>query len=38
VKRTWKKQACIKIKDPTLQELKSIMYDKDGPFGIGDEM
>jgi hypothetical protein len=36
VKRAWEKQACIKIKDPTLcnnvlQELKNIMYDKDGP-------
>jgi hypothetical protein len=38
VKRTWKKQACIKIIDPTLQELKNIMYDKDGPFGAGAEM
>ncbi len=37
------KQACIKIKDPALcnnvlQELKNIMYDKDGPSGIDVEM
>jgi hypothetical protein len=43
VKRTWKKQACIKIKDPTLrnnvlQELGNIMYDKDGPSGAGVKM
>jgi hypothetical protein len=43
VKRTWKKQVCIKIKDPTLrsnvlQELRNIMYDKDGPFGANAEM
>ncbi len=43
MKKTWQKQACIKIKDPTLhnnvlQELGDIMYDKDGPFGVGVEM
>jgi hypothetical protein len=43
VKRTWQKQACIKIKDPTLhnnvlQELRNIMYDKDGPSKVGVEM
>jgi hypothetical protein len=43
VKRAWKKQTCIKIKDPTLhsnvlQELGNIMYDKDGPSRIGVEM
>jgi hypothetical protein len=43
VKRTWKKQVCIKIIDPTLhsnvlQELRNIMYDKDGPFGANAEM
>ncbi len=43
MKRTWQKQACIKIKDPSLysnvlQELGNIMYDNDVPFGIGVEM
>jgi len=43
VKRAWKKQACIKIKDPTLrnnllQELRNIMYDKDDPSGVGVKM
>jgi hypothetical protein len=43
VKRAWKKQTCIKIKDPTLhsnvlQELKNIMYDKDGPSGASAKM
>jgi len=43
VKRTWQKQACIKIKNPTLcnnilQELGKIIYDKDGPFGTNAEM
>ncbi len=43
MKRAWEKQACIKIKDPTLhinvlQKLKNIMYDKDGPFGTGAKM
>jgi hypothetical protein len=37
VKITWQKQACIKIKNPTLrnnilQELGNIMYDKDGSW------
>jgi hypothetical protein len=43
VKRTWQKQACIKIKYQTLssivlQELGNIMYDKDGPSGTSVEM
>jgi len=43
VKKTWQKQACNKINDPTLhsnvlQELKNIMYDKDGPSGVGAKM
>jgi hypothetical protein len=43
VKKTWQKQACIKRNDPTLhinvlQELRNIMYGKDGPFGVGAEM
>jgi hypothetical protein len=43
MKKTWQKQACIKIKDPTLhsnvlQELGNIMYDKDGPSRVGVEM
>jgi hypothetical protein len=43
VKRTWHKQACIKIKGPTLhsnilQELGNIMYDKEGPSGVSVEM
>jgi hypothetical protein len=43
VKRAWQKQAWIKIKDSSLhsnvlQELGNIMYDKDGPFGVGVEM
>ncbi len=41
--RAWQKQACIKIKDPTLhsnvlQELGKIIYDKDGPFRTSVEM
>jgi hypothetical protein len=43
VKKTWQKQACIKIKDPSLcnivlQELGNIMYDKDGPSKVGAKM
>jgi hypothetical protein len=43
VKKTSQKQACIKIKDPTLrnnvlQELGNIMYDKDGPSRTCAEM
>ncbi len=43
MKRTWQKQACNKIKysslhNNVLQELGNIMYDKDGPFGVGVEM
>ncbi len=43
VKRTWQKHACIKIKNQKLcnnilQELRKIMYDKDGPFGVDVKM
>jgi hypothetical protein len=43
VKKTRQKQACIKIKDPSLcnnvlQELENIMYDKDGPSKVGAKM
>jgi hypothetical protein len=43
LKRAWQKQACIKIKDPTLhsnvlQELGNIMYDRGGPFRACVEM
>ncbi len=43
VKRAWQKQACIKIKDPTLhsnvlQELRYIIYDNDDPSKTGVEM
>jgi hypothetical protein len=43
MKITWPKQACIKIKDPTLcsnvlQEVGNIMYDKDGPLGANAQM
>jgi hypothetical protein len=43
VKRTWQKQACIKIKNPTLrsnvlEELRNTMYDKDGPSRTCAEM
>ncbi len=43
MKKTWQKQTCIKIKYPTLhnnvlQELRNIVYDKDGPSKAGVEM
>ncbi len=43
MKKTWQKQTCIKIKNRTLhsnvlKELRNIMYDKDGPSGVGVEM
>ncbi len=43
MKRAWQKQACIKIKNPTLhsnilQELRNIMYDRDGPSRVSVEM
>ncbi len=42
LKKTWQKQTCITIKYPTLhnnvlQELRNIVYDKDGPSKIGVE-
>jgi hypothetical protein len=41
--KSWQKQTYVKIKDPTLrsnvlQELRNIMYDKDGPSRVGVEM
>jgi hypothetical protein len=43
VKKSWQKQACIKITYPALHnnvlvKLRNIVYDKDGPFKAGVEM